>query len=178
MFVFSIYDSSPCSQHDIHSNISNHNGGSNWEDRLLPNNTGQQNLTIYVPRFSVDEFSSTFYTEFRYVNRIFLSKIQRNLNIENITLIAHETGRNFPLNVEAYEFRHYLASGTSLFSGQQYSTNILEVHLPWYRFSFVIMSWWNFSPCSSLTSPRFSGKKSKCDSRKWIFRLILHSIAL
>ena len=40
------------------------------------------------------------------------------------------------------------------------------------------MSWWNLSPCSSLTSPRFSGKKSKCDSRKWIFRLTLHPTVL
>jgi hypothetical protein len=66
------------------------------------NNTSQQNLTFFcVPRTSVDELSSTFYAEFRYVYRIFLlgrvSKIQRNLNVQNSTLCAHETGRNFPV---------------------------------------------------------------------------------
>ena len=40
------------------------------------------------------------------------------------------------------------------------------------------MSWWNLSPCSPLTSPKFPEEKSKCDSRKWIFRLIFHPIAL
>jgi len=66
-----------------------------------PNYTGQQNLTFFfVPQTSIDELSSTFYTEFRYVHvhRIFLSgrvsKIQRNLNVQNSTLHAHETGRN------------------------------------------------------------------------------------
>jgi len=65
------------------------------------NYTGQQNLTFFVPRTSKDELSSTFYAEFRYVHRIFISgrvsKIQRNLNVQNSTLRAHETGRNFPL---------------------------------------------------------------------------------
>jgi len=47
------------------------------------NYTGQQNLAFFfVPRTLIDEHSSTFYAEFRYVNRIFLSgmvsKIQRN----------------------------------------------------------------------------------------------------
>jgi len=37
-------------------------------------------------------------------------------------------------------------------------TFLLEIHLPWYRFSVAKMSWWNLSPRSSLTSPRFSGK--------------------
>ena len=64
-------------------------------------NTGQQNSTIFlfVPRTSIDELSSTFYAEFRYVYRIFLSgrisKIQRNLNVQKSTLRANETGRNF-----------------------------------------------------------------------------------
>jgi hypothetical protein len=40
-----------------------------------------------------------------------------------------------PLNVEAYDFRRYLASGTSLFSVQQESANIRDVHSPWYCFS-------------------------------------------
>jgi len=144
MSAFSIHDSSSCTQYNIHSNIINQNGGSNREDRWLPNDTGQQNLTIFVPRTSTDELSSTFYAEFRYVNRIVLpgkvSKVQRNLNVQNSTLIAQETGRKFPLKVEAYEFHQYLASGTSLFSGQQYSANVLEVHLPHYRFSIFIMS--------------------------------------
>ena len=51
----------------------------------------------FVPRTSICEF----YVEFRCVYRIFLSgrvtKIQRNLNVQNSTLCAHETGRNFPL---------------------------------------------------------------------------------
>ena len=55
---------------------------------------GQQNLTFFL-------IPQTFYAEFRYVYRIFLSgkvsKIQRNLNVQNSTLHFHETGRNFPL---------------------------------------------------------------------------------
>jgi len=53
------------------------------------------------PWTSVGELSSTFYAEFRYKYRIFLSgrvsKIQTNLNVQNNTLHTHETGRNFPL---------------------------------------------------------------------------------
>ena len=53
---------------------------------FLSNNTRQQNLTFFLgPRTSIGEFSSTFYAEFRYVYRVFLSgrvsKIQRNLNV-------------------------------------------------------------------------------------------------
>ena len=64
-------------------------------------NTGQENLTFFGPRTSVGEFSSTFYAEFRYVYRIFLSgrvsKIQRTLFVQNSTLHTIETGRNLPL---------------------------------------------------------------------------------
>jgi len=86
--------------------------------------TGQQNLTFFPPpRTSIREISSTFYAEFRYVYIIFLSgrvsKIQRNLNAQNSTLRAHETGSNFPVKCEVYDFRRYLASGTSLFGVQQ-----------------------------------------------------------
>ena len=56
---------------------------------------------FFVPQTSIDELSSTFYAEFRYVYRIFLSgrvsKIQRNINMQNSTLRAYETGRNVPL---------------------------------------------------------------------------------
>jgi len=56
------------------------------------NNTGQQNLIFFGPRISIGELSSTFYAEFRYVYRIFLScgvsKIQRNLNAQNSILRA------------------------------------------------------------------------------------------
>ena len=60
------------------------------------------NLTFFfVPRTSIYELSSTFFAQFRYVYRIFLSgrvsKIQGNLSVQNSTLCAHETGRNFPL---------------------------------------------------------------------------------
>jgi hypothetical protein len=52
--------------------------------------TGQQNLTFFVPQTSIVEISSTFYAEFSCVNRIFLSgrvsKIQKNLNVQNSTL--------------------------------------------------------------------------------------------
>ena len=37
------------------------------------NNTGQQNVTFFVPQTSVDELNSNFYAEFRYVHRFFLS---------------------------------------------------------------------------------------------------------
>ena len=63
--------------------------------------TGQQNVNFFVPRTSIDEPSSTCYVEFRCAYRNFLSggvsKIKRNLNVQNSTLRAHETGRNFPL---------------------------------------------------------------------------------
>ena len=66
--------------------------------------TGQQNLTFFfVPRTSIDELSSTFYAELRYVYNVFfflsgrVSKIQRNLNVQNSTLHAQETGRSFSL---------------------------------------------------------------------------------
>jgi hypothetical protein len=85
------------------------------------NYTCQQDLTFFVPRTSVGELSSTFYAKFRYVCRIFLSgrisKLQRNLNVQSRTL-THETDRNFLSNVEVYDFRRYLALGTSLFSVQ------------------------------------------------------------
>jgi len=68
---------------------------------LYANNTGQQNLTFFfVQRTSIGELSSTFYAEFGHVYRIFLSrrvsKVQRNLNIQNSTSRAQETGRNVP----------------------------------------------------------------------------------
>ena len=74
----------------------------NFSDPEEVNNTGQQNLTFFfVPRTSIDELSSTFYIEFRYIYRIFLSdrvsKMQRNLNMQNNTLLAYETGRNYSL---------------------------------------------------------------------------------
>jgi len=62
-------------------------------EKYRSNNTGQQNLTPFVPRTSIGELSSTFYVEFRYVYRIFLpggvSKVQRILNVQNSTLRAH-----------------------------------------------------------------------------------------
>ena len=69
-------------------------------EKCRRNNTGQQNLTFFfVPWTSVGELSSTFHVKFRYVYIIFLSgwvsKIQRNLNVQNSTLRAHEIGRNF-----------------------------------------------------------------------------------
>ena len=39
--------------------------------------------------------NSDMYTDFFLSGRV--SKIQRNLNVQNSTLRAHETGRNFPL---------------------------------------------------------------------------------
>ena len=44
------------------------------------------------------------------------------------------------------------------------------VPLPSIPFSISEMSWWNRSPCLSLTSPRFGGKKSRWEWRKCIFR--------
>jgi len=54
----------------------------------LLNYTGQQNLTFFFgPQTSIGELSSTFYSEFRYAYRIFLSgrvsKIQRALFVQN-----------------------------------------------------------------------------------------------
>ena len=129
-----------------------------------------------------DELSSTFYAEFRYVYRTFLtvtvSKIQTNLNVQNSTLCAHETGRNLPLKCRGEWFSSVfgiryipLQCPATVY---QHTWGPLALVL----LSIAIISLWNLSPCLSLTSLRFSGKKSKCDSRKWIFRLMLHPIAL
>jgi len=47
-------------------------------------------------------------------------------------------------------------------------------HFPFYLCSITEMYWWKRSPCSSLTSPQFNGKKSRCGNKKCIFRDILH----
>ena len=56
---------------------------------------------FFVPWTSIGELRSTFYAEFKYVYRIFLSgrvsKIQRALFVQNGTLRTKETGRNLPL---------------------------------------------------------------------------------
>lgn len=42
----------------------------------------------------------------------------------------------------------------------------------------LLMSRWKFSPCSSVTAPRFSAKKKfRCESNKWIFSGIRQAIA-
>jgi len=50
---------------------------------------GRQIVTFFDPRTSIGEISSTFYAEFRYVYRIFLSgrvsKIERTILVRNIT---------------------------------------------------------------------------------------------
>ena len=71
------------------------------QPRAPTNYTGQQNLIFFIPWTSIDELSTTFSAEFRYVYIILLSgrvsKVQRNLNVQNSTWRSHETGRNFPL---------------------------------------------------------------------------------
>ena len=63
--------------------------------------TGQQNLTFFCPPTSTGKISSTFYAEFRYIYRTFLSgrvsKIQRTFFVQNSTLCTNETSRNVPL---------------------------------------------------------------------------------
>ena len=63
---------------------------------------------FFVPRPSIDEISSTFYAEFRYAHRIFLSgrisKIQRTLFVQNSTLYTNEKGRNLPLKCRGVWF--------------------------------------------------------------------------
>ena len=64
---------------------------------FIVDNTGQQNLTFFFgPRTSIGELSSTFYAEFRYAYRIFVSKIQRTLFVQNNTLRTNEADRNLP----------------------------------------------------------------------------------
>ena len=64
----------------------------NWSTKFNP---------FFVPRISICEISSTFYAEFRFVYRIFLSgrfsKIHVNLNVQNSTFRAHKTNRNVPV---------------------------------------------------------------------------------
>ena len=50
------------------------------------------------------------------------------------------------------------------------------LHFPLYLCSITETSWWKLSPCSSLTSPQFNGKKSRCENKKqFIFSDILPS---
>ena len=39
------------------------------------------------------------------------------------------------------------------------------IETPWYRSSIVLISWWNLSPCSSITAPKLDGKKDKCEGQ-------------
>ena len=143
----------------------------------------KRNLAFFGPRTSIGELSSTFYAEFRYVYRIFLSgrvsKIQRTLFVQNSTLRTNETGRNLPLKCTGVwlspviGFKYIPLHCHAI--ACQHTLGPLAL-VPFFHISK--MSWWNLSPCSSLASPRFSGKKSKWDSKRWIFRLILHPIAL
>lgn len=54
------------------------------------------------------------------------------------------------------------------------SVIIKEFYFLWYKVSMLIMSWWNPSPCSLLTVPRFLEKSTSESPKKWIFRFILH----
>ena len=150
--------------------------------RLTSYNTSQQNLTFFfVPRTSIGELSSTFYAELRYVYRFFLSgrvsKIQRNLHVQNSTLRAHETGRNFPLKcwgvwlLPVFGIRYMPLQCPAVFC--QHKWGLLALVPLFHSHNVLVKSF----TVLSLTLPRFSGKKSKCDSRKWIFRLILHPVA-
>jgi hypothetical protein len=137
---------------------------------------------FFVPRTSVDEFSSTFYAEFRNVYRIFLSgrvsKTRRNLNVQTSTLRAHETGRNFPLKCRVvwlspvFGVRYIRLQCPTIVCRH---TSVPRALVLLFNSHNVLVKSLTYS---SLTSPRFSGKKSKCDPRKWIFILILHPIAV
>ena len=50
-------------------------------------------------------------------------------------------------------------------------------HLPWYLTYISLISWWKRSSCSSLRSPRFSGKRSRWLNRKWSLILMLAPIS-
>jgi hypothetical protein len=80
---------------ELHASYRKHGG-------TCYNYTGQQNLTFFLSHeLQQMNLAVLFNAEFRYVNRIFLSgrvsMIQRNLNVQNSTLRAHETGRKVPL---------------------------------------------------------------------------------
>jgi len=85
-----------------------------------------------------------------------VSKIQSNLHVQNSTLRAHETGRNFPLKCRGVWLSPVF--GVRYISLQCPSIICQHTWGP-LASSIAIMSWWNLSPCSSLTSPRFSGEK-------------------
>ena len=63
------------------------------------------------------------------------------------------------------------------FISHETPTKTITLHLLWYLFSISAMSWWNLSPCSSLTAPKFSGKKSKWEWGMWIFSDMFTSIS-
>jgi hypothetical protein len=106
-----------------------------------------------------------------------VSKIQRNLHVQNCTLRAHETGRNFPPKCwgvrlsPVFGVRYVPLQSPAIFCQHKWGPLAL---VPLFLSHNVLVKPFTLL---SLTLPRFSGKKSKWDSRKWIFRLILHPIA-
>ena len=117
--------------------------------------------------------SSTFYAEFRYVYRIFLlgrvSKIQRNLYVQNCTSRSHEKGRNFPPKCRGvwlspvFGVRYIPLQSPTIFCQHKWGP---LAFVPLFHSHNVLVKPFTIL---SLTLPRFSRKKSKCDSRNWIF---------
>ena len=184
----------PENEESVHENAPKNNAcveiGRGWQlEKLDPgkhrqfNNTGQQNLTFFlVPQTSTDELSSTFYAEFRYVYRIFLSgkvsKIQRNLNVQNSTLRALETSRNFPLKCRGV----WLSPVFGIrYIHLQCPVIVCQHTRGWLALVLLFHSHNVFVKSITVFVNDFAEifwKKSKCDSRMWIFRIILHPIAL
>ena len=146
-------------------------------------NTGTTKFnSFFFPRTEIDEHSSTFYAEFRYANWIVLPrrvpKIQRAVFVQNGVLLANETGRNLPLKCRAvwlslvFRVRYILLQCPATVCQHTWAP---LASLPLFHSLNVLVK--SFT-CSSLTSLRFFVKNCKWGSKKSIYRLLLHPIAL
>jgi hypothetical protein len=139
---------------------------------------------FFVPRTSIGELNNTFYAEFRCVQNFSIRQGFKDTEEFKCAKWYFTCSWNRQKLSSKMLSRMTFASIWHEVHSSSVSSNSLptyfEVHLPWYRFSIAVMSWWNLSLCLSLTSPGFSGEKSKfkCVSRKWVFRFISHPIAL
>ena len=140
--------------------------------------TTKFNFFFFGPRTSVGELSSHFYPDFRYVYSIFLSgrvsKIQRTLFVQNSTLHTNETGRNLPLKCRGGNWLQVHPSSVSSNSLPTYLSPLALV-LFFHSQNILVKS---FTVFVTDFAEIFWEKKSKWGPKKWIFRLILHAIAL
>jgi len=153
-----------------HSNVSRFwHGGNNFQSCII---SGIKNIHKETNKHLT---LSTFVNQ---VAGYWLLPLFTETTQQGSTLCTHETGRNFPLNYWGIWLLPVFGVKYIPLQCQAIVCQHTSGPLAWYHFSLAIISWWNLSPCLSLTLPRFCEKKSECVFRKWIFKLISHPIAL